>query len=215
MNYPPQYYFIMLGAIAGFIALVQKRLPKNLWLFPYFLLFTLIIELIAYHLSERGETNAALYNFSSVAAITYYMYIMLYIIHSVIARRVIWVMMILYDIISLINIFFVQKMETFHTMTYSLGCLKIVVLSMYYFFELFHVSKSIDLKKEPVFWIIAGLLFYYICTLPIIGALYYLFTFPDVIASSLEQIINILNVLLYSLFTIGLLCRVSFRRSML
>lgn len=215
MDYPPQYYFIALGAIVGFIAMIQKRLPRNLWLLPFFLSFTLIIEIIAYHMSERGQTNAALYNFSSVAAITYYMYLMLYIIHSVNARRVIWAMMILYDIISLVNIFFVQKMETFHTMTYSLGCLKLVVLSMYYFFELFQVPRAVDLKKEPVFWIVAGLLFYYICSLPIIGALYYLFTFPDVIASSLEQIINILNVLLYSLFTIGLLCKVSFRRSML
>lgn len=215
MDFPIQYYFIALGMIAGFVAMIQKRLPENLWLFPFFLLFTLVVEIVAWRLSERGQPNADMYNFSSVAATTYYMYLMLHVIYSKKARRIIWVMMILYDIISLSNIFFVQKMATFHTMTYSLGCLKIVVISMYYFFELFQLPRAIDLKKEPVFWIVAGLLFYYICTLPILGALYFLFTFPDVISSSIEQIITILNVLLYSLFTIGLLCRVSFRRSML
>jgi hypothetical protein len=215
MTFPVQYYVIALGIIAGFTALIQRRLPMNLWLFPFFLVYTLIIEIIGLRMAERVENNSALYSFNSVAATTYYMYLMLFIVHSKRARRVIWGMMILYDVISLTNILFVQKLETFHTMTYSLGCLLIVVVSMYYFFELFQVPRAIDLKKEPLFWIVAGLLFYYICTLPILGAVYYLFTFPDVIASSIEQIINILNVLLYSLFTIGLLCRVSFRRSML
>jgi hypothetical protein len=215
MTIPLQYFAIALGIIVGFIAMIQKRLPRNLWLFPFFLLFTLVVEIIGWQMAEKGEHNSALYNFSSVAATTYYMYLVMHIIHSFKARKVIWMLMIVYVIISLVNIFFVQKMETFHTMTYSLGCLMIVLVSMYYFFELFQVPRAIDLKKEPVFWIVAGLLFYYICSLPILGAVNFLYTFPDFIASSIEQIITILNVLLYSLFTIGLLCRVSFRRSML
>lgn len=214
MNFPYQYYFIALSMIAGFVAMIKGKLPENLFLFPFFLLFTLVVEFLGWWLSEIPKNNADLYNFSSLAASTYYMYLMLHMIYSRKARKVILVMMSVNVVISLINILFVQKLETFHTMTYSIGCLLIVVISMYYFYELFQRPRSIDLKKEPAFWIATGLLFFYICTLPILGALNYLFTFPDVIAGSVEQVISILNVLLYSLFTIGLLCRVSFKRSM-
>jgi hypothetical protein len=214
MHIPYQYYFIALSMIVGFIALFQKRLPEHLWLFPFFLLFTLVVEIIGWRMAEKNENNVGLYNFVSVAASTYYMYLMLHMVYSRRARKVILGLMCFNMIISLINILFVQKMATFHTMTYSIGCLLIVMISMYYFYELFRVPRSIDLKKQPAFWIAAGLLFFYICTLPILGALNYLFTFPDVITGSVEQIITILNVLLYSLFTIGLLCRVSLKRSM-
>jgi len=200
--------------IAGFVALFQGKLPEHLRLFPYFLLFTLVVEILGWQLAAKGKHNADLYNFSSVAGVTYYMYLMLHIIYSRRARKLVWGMMCFNAVISLTNILFVQKLQIFHTMTYSIACLLIVVISMYYFYELLQVPRSIDLKKEPAFWIAAGLLFFYICTLPILGALNYLFTFPDVIAGSVEQIITILNVLLYSLFTIGLLCRVNLKRFM-
>ena len=214
MNVPYQYYFIALSMVVGFITMVQKRLPEGLRIFPFFLMLTLVVEILGWQLSEHGKHNTDLYNFFSVAAFTYYMYLLMEVVYSRRAKRNILYTMSLYAIISLGNILFVQKINSFHTMTYSLGCLLIVVVSMYYFYELLQVPRSIDLKKEPVFWIAAGLLFFYICTLPVLGVLNYLFSIPGVIGRSLEDIISILNVLLYSLFTIGFLCRINFRRSM-
>jgi hypothetical protein len=215
MDVPYQYYFIAVSMIAGFIALMQKRITNLLWLFPFFLMLTLVVEIIGWQLSEKVQNNADLYNFFSLSAFTYYMSLIIEVVHSKKAKRAILMVMTLYVIISLVNILFVQKIDNFHTMTYSIGCLLIVVVSIYYFYELLQVPRSIDLKREPAFWIVAGLLFFYICTLPILGVLNYLFSIPGVIGRSLEQIISILNVLLYSLFTIGFLCRISFRRSML
>ena len=162
----------------------------------------------------KGAHNVDLYNFFSLAAFTYYMYLLMEVVYSKRIKKVILIVMSFYVVISLSNILFVQKITSFHTMTYSLGCLLIVVVSMYYFYELLQVPRAIDLKKEPAFWIAAGLLFFYICTLPVLGVLNYLFSFPGVISRSLEDIISILNVLLYSLFTIGFICRISFKRSM-
>lgn len=214
MNIPYQYYFIALSMIAGFVTLVQKKLSDGLKLFPFFLLLTLTVEIRGWQLSEKVLNNADLYNFFSVAAFTYYMYLLMEVVYSKTAKKIILYAMSGYAVISLSNILFIQKINSFHTMTYSIGCLLIVIVSMYYFYELLQVPRSIDLKKEPAFWIAAGLLFFYICTLPILGVLNYLFSFPGVIARSLEEIISILNVLLYSLFTIAFICRISFRRSM-
>ncbi len=214
MDIPYQYYFIALSMIVGFIALIQKRIPHRLWLFPYFLVLTLVVEILGWQLSEKGKHNADLYNFFSLSAFTYYMYLIMEVVYSKKAKRIILYVMSIYVVISLINILFIQKIHSFHTMTYSLGCFLIVVIAIYYFYELLQVPRSINLKREPSFWIVAGLLFFYICTLPILGVLNYLFSFPGVIGRSLEDIIAILNALLYSLFTIGFLCRINFRRSM-
>jgi hypothetical protein len=215
MDIPEQYYFIALSVVAGFIALRQKRLSRHLWLFPFFLVLTLVVEIAGWQLSEKAQNNADLYNFFSLAASTYYMSLIMEVVYSMKAKKVILWVMTLYVIISLINILFIQKINSFHTMTYSLGCFLIVVISMYYFYELLRVPRSIDLKREPAFWIVAGLLFFYICSLPILGVLNYLFSIPGVSSRNLQQIIMILNVLLYSLFTIGFICRISFRKSML
>ena len=211
---PFQYYFISLSMIVGFVILSRKNVPLYLRLFPYFLLVTLITEILGWLMSVEGMNNAALYNFFSVAAFIYYLYAIKQAIYSRRAKHIFKLVMIGYAIVSLFNILFIQKLLSFHTITYSVGCFIIVVGSIYYFLELFQYPRFIDLKRVPAFWMISGLLFFYMCTLPILGVLNYMFTFPDFIQSNILQLIMILNVLLYSLFTIASLCRIIFKRSM-
>lgn len=204
MNFPFEYYFIALSMIVGFLTLLKNRNARYLRVFPFFLLLALCTELWAFHLGQKNIPNIAFYNFFSVVAFVFYMYVLQYVIFSIKAKRIILMIMIGYAILSLSNILFIQKINTFHTITYSLGCFILIVISIYYFYELFQVPRSIDLKREPAFWIVSGLLFFYCCTLPILGIMNYM---PDAIAFNLEPIIMLLNILLYSLFTIAFLCR--------
>lgn len=214
MDFPFEYYFIALSMLAGFSVLIRKRNVYYTRLFPYFLLVALAIEILSWELSLRNIPNAALYNFFSTAAFAFYMNLIREAVFSTRAKKSITWVTLLYVIVALSNILFIQKINTFHTITFSIGCLMIVVTSMYYFYHLFRLPHSIDLSREPAFWIASGLLFYYLCTLPILGALNYLYTLPGVSGNSLAKIITILNVLLYSLFTISFLCRVNFKRFM-
>jgi len=212
---PFEYYFIALSMLAGFVTLPRRKGPLYLRIFPFFLLVTLVTEIWAWELALKGITNTAHYNFISVTGCVFYLYILRHEIFLKRAKKIILIIMISYVILSLYNIFFGQKIDSFHTMTYSLGCFLIVAVSIYYFYELFQVPRSIDLKREPAFWIVSGLLFFYVCTLPLLGVVNYLYTFPDIINAALEQLITVLNVLLYSLFTIAFLCRINFKRFML
>jgi hypothetical protein len=209
---PFQYYFIALGMIIGFAVFSRKGTPLYLRLFPFFLLVTFITEVIGWKMSLKGMNNAALYNFFSVAAFIYYAYVIKQAIYSRRAKQIFKLVMIGYTIVSLFNILFIQKIRGFHTWTYSIGCFLIVVGSVYYFLQLFQYPRFIDLKRQPAFWINSGLLFFYTCTLPVLGAINYVFTFPDTIMGSIIQLIMILNVFLYSLFTIASLCRIIFKR---
>ncbi|HYE56691.1 MAG TPA: hypothetical protein VD996_17705 [Chitinophagaceae bacterium] len=215
MDIPFEYYFIALSVVVGFVMQILKHTVHYVRFFPHFLLVALIIEITAWRLWTEGLQNAALYNFFSTVAFGFYLDLIRQVVFSKKAKKVIKWVMYIYLASALINILFIQKINTFHTFTYSLGCFLIVVISMYYFYQLFQLPHSINLAREPAFWIVSGLLFYYLCTLPLLGALNYLYTLPGVSPRSLEQITMILNVLLYSLFTISFLCRASFRKSML
>jgi hypothetical protein len=204
MSFPFEYCFIALSMIVGFATVIKNRNAPYLRVFPFFLLLALITELWSFYLGQKNIPNIAFYNLFSVVAFVFYMYVLRYVILSARAKRVILIVMVAYAALSLSNILFIQKIDTFHTITYSLGCFILIVISIYYFYELFQVPRSIDLKREPAFWIVAGLLFFYSCTLPILGIMNYM---SNAIAINLEPIIMVLNILLYSLFTIAFLCK--------
>ena len=214
MDVPLEYYFIALSVIAGIITMRRRRIPRYLKLFPYFLLVALINEIISWQLSERGVHNVAFYNFFSVSAFIYYMYMLSEMVFSKLVKKLILYVAAAYTIAALYNIFFGQGMDEFHTITYSIGCFMIVAVSIYYFLEIFQRPRFVDLKKEPTFWIASGLLFFYACTPAIFGLTNYIGSIPDTHPEELFPLITILNVSLYSLFTIAFLCRVNFKRFM-
>lgn len=166
-------------------------------------------------MGEQNINNSAFYNFSTVASFLFYLFIFKEVVYSPMIKKIILFLMIGYGFASLYNIFFVQGILVFHSITYSIGCFMIVAVSIYYFLELFQRPRYVNLKREPAFWIVSGLLFFYACTPAIFGVINYLISLPDmqINAVKLMPLITILNVSLYSLFTIGFLCRINFRRS--
>ena len=118
----------------------------------------------------------------------------------------------LYSLVAVVNIIFIQKMMAFHSVTYALGCLLVVVFCIYYFLELFKNPKSVKLNNKPAFWICSGLLFFYCCGFPLYGLSNFLGDISKLIIKNFFSIIIILNIFLYSLFTIAFLCRLKTRK---
>ncbi len=120
--------------------------------------------------------------------------------------------MFIYALAAVLNIVYIQKMQTFHTYTYVIGCLIIVIFCIYYFFELFRLPKSVKLKNNPSFWICSGLLFFYCCGFPLFGLINSWGNISPLILRNFDAIVTILNIFLYSLFTIAFLCRIKVRK---
>jgi hypothetical protein len=184
-----------------------KLNPSYLYLklFPPFLLVTILVEIWALYLGSIGKNNVTLYNFFSTFEFCFYLWIISLIINQKKAERIIRVTIIFYAFAATTNILFIQKMKTFHTITYALGCLLIVLFCIFYFFELFRQPKSVKLKNTPAFWICSGLLFFYCCGFPLYGFINY-WSGIKFIAKNFDKIFTILNIFLYSLFTIAFLC---------
>jgi hypothetical protein len=178
---------------------------------PFFLLTTFLLESYSLYLWNEGKQNVHVYNFFTIFEFCYYLFLISRIIANSKARRLILGALLVYPIIALLNILFTQK-NVFHSVTYSLGCLLVVACSVYYFFELFQRPKSSSLLREPAFWICTGLLFYYSCSLPLMGAINFLKSIPPLLFNNTVTFLNILNILLYSLFTIAFLCQSKIQR---
>lgn len=205
MSFLPAYiYFIALSFVVSLFVFYKNQYPYIRW-FPYFLFASLATEFAGSYMYSKGVNNLYLYNFFTVCEFCFYLICISVIIHSTLVKRVILVTAVLYAVISFANIIFFQGMKAFHTVTYSLGCLIIVAACFYYFFELFRLSKSVKLMRNPAFWICSGLLFFYCCGFPLY-AFISLWSRVRWISNSFGSIITILNIFLYSLFTIALLC---------
>ena len=214
MELSVHHIFILISAIVGFILLINGNLPAYMRLLPFFLVLTLILELIGRQMGVRGINNTIYYNLFSILSFIYYWYIIHQILRSGLVKRILLFCMIGYPLLSLVNIFYIQGPHVFHTMTYSFGSLLTIIFCVYFFYELFRIPHSINLKTHPGFWIVTGLLFFNACTLPFIGLANYIYQFSPVLIKNLKFILSFLNVLLYLLFTIAFLCRLNFQRSM-
>jgi len=214
MSFLPLY---VNAIVISFVSsLLVYSYPKTsyyyLRMFPPFLLATIITEVLGSYLSSIHRPNVALYNFFTVFEFCFYLYIINLIISNEKIRKVIKVVIMLYILIAVTNILFIQKIKAFHTVTYAFGCLLIVAACIYYFFELFKIPKSVELKKNPAFWICSGLLFFYCCGFPLYGMFNFLSDISKLIIKNFYNIITILNIFLYTLFTIAFLCRLKIRK---
>lgn len=214
MSFLPLYvYFIAISFLASLsVYFILKDSPVYLKLFPPFLFATLIVEIIGSYLSSVKKPNLWLYNFFTVFEFCFYLWIIALIISNKQMRKIIRVFLIVYAVASTINIIFIQKMKAFHTGSYAIGCLLIVAVCVYYFFELFKLPKSVKLKNNPAFWLCSGLLFFYCCGFPLYGMFNFLSGISKLIIRNFYSIIIILNIFLYSLFTIAFLCRLKTRK---
>jgi hypothetical protein len=82
----------------------------------------------------------------------------------------------------------------------------ILLPGFYYFFEIAKATSSVELKSEPKFWIMLGIMLYFGCTLPLF-LLNNLLDFSNVFERNVFAINSICYGLLYLLMIKAFLCK--------
>ncbi|HMH31937.1 MAG TPA: hypothetical protein VK543_02850 [Puia sp.] len=204
---------IVISFFAALTVYFQPGSPLYLKLFPPFLAMTILVELTAsYFIVKYGE-NVSVYNIFNIVNFCFYYFVLREIITNKTAKKVIFYIMMIFLPLAVCNLLFVQKIGNFNSMTFSIGSLLIVGMCVYYFFELFQLPKAINLLREPAFWICSGLLFFFVCSFPFFGLINFISNASLLLLSRFVRVLIIVNVFLYSLFTIAFLCRIRIRRS--
>lgn len=205
--------FIVISFLAGITLYFRQGTDRYLRLFPIFLLVTIIIEIVAYYWRTKGEYPTILYNLFTSFEFLFYTYALREIVYNQRVKKIFFHASLLYLVVVIVNFLFVQKTSSFNSVTYALGSLLTVAGSIYYFYEQFQLSQSVNLARQPAFWICSGLLFYYCCSFPVYGPLNFIRKAPYIIQKNLYVIVFLLNVFLYSSFTIAFLCRLRIKKS--
>lgn len=214
MAFLPEYFYIIVLSFLASLTVYTNTDPaeRYLKLFPPYLLITIMVEYYANYLGNLDKSNSFVYNPFLAFEFCFYLFIITRMITSKVVKKIIWVITILFAIGATIHIAFFQRKFYMDTNVYVTGCLLVVVFSMYYFFELFRYPKSVKLARTPAFWICTGILFFYCCGFPLYGMITTLMRFSKLVISNFDSLAAILNIALYSLFTIAFLCRLKIRK---
>ena len=215
----PNYLFFIVPTAAGIAFLVsltiffQPAKERYLKYFSFFLLANWILEMVSNYLALAKINNIMFNNLGSMLLVTFELWLVREIVYKKMAKKVLFYIVVCYPLFALTNIFFIQRGD-FHTTSYSIGCLLIVLACIYYFLELFQRNYMVTLARQPGFWICSGLLFYYCCTFPLYGFTKLMQVLPVVIIQNLVFILDVLSFFLYLSFSIAYLCRLKTRKSM-
>ncbi|HTI93090.1 MAG TPA: hypothetical protein VL727_20970 [Puia sp.] len=215
-------YLFYISPIAAFITFLAsltiflRPSQHEPWLkvFSVFLFINFLLDSTLDFLAMHALNNVFFGNLVDMFGFSFYLYLVRRIVQGRKAKQVFKYFQLFYILAAVINLFLVQKTVAFNTMTYCLGCLLIVSSSIYYFWELFQLRTSVNLLRQPSFWICSGLLFFYACSFPMQGLLNFINTMPKLIIQNLLIIYILLNSFLYLSFTIAFLCRLKTRKSM-
>ncbi len=197
--------------VSSLIALYHfKKLPGHLQLFSILILSTFAVEFIGYFLVRTN--NAWMFNIFTVIEFVLYLSIFRHIIHSNSQKKLLLALTISYVVASLANMLFFQGFFKFNNYSYSYGCMLVCAAVVMYFFQLLHYSNPQPLTHLPMFWIGTGLLIYYACNFFYMGLVNYLISVSLELATELFTLIAVLNIIMYSLFSAGIVCSITQRK---
>jgi hypothetical protein len=205
-------YFMLASLVAGLTVYFTTPSRIYLKLLPVFLLITFINELYAGYVVSKGGYTTVQYNIYNLLEFGFFIYLITQNIENRhIQRKPNWILW-LYLAIAIANLLIFQGINTYNSVTYAIGSLAVVALSIFYFFELFRKKHFVQLSREPSFWIITGILFYFSCSFPLLTTTNFIQKMPEIILNNLQSLLFLLNIMLYTLFTIAFLCRIKIRR---
>lgn len=203
--------FEFISFLASLTLYFRKPVSLYLKFFPFFLLITVVIEIIGAVYKFKQKWVTGMYNYFSVFEIVFYLFVLYHTIQNKNVKRIILYAGMLYPVIASINIY-IQKASAFHSNTYSVGAILLVCLCVYYFYELFKKTSLTNPIHEPAFWLCFGLLIFYSCTLPLMGFINFMHR-TKIELQVFALILSITNYLLYASFLIAFLCFFKFNNA--
>lgn len=198
------YIIILLEIVASILATINysKFSESKEKLFPIFLWFTVLVELLGSFLAEiLAISNYWLYNLYTLVSFLFFYYWYRLILNEAKHRIVIGIFAIIFSGVAIWNFIF-ESWELYHKYTFVTGALFTLICTILHFWQLLNSDEVLEVKYKLSFWISTGLLLFNMGMIPFMllseyfdfsGNAYYIF------------IIIGLNLILYGCYSIGFL----------
>lgn len=204
---------VLIISIAVGLYTTGKKSPLHLRLLPYNLILTLLTELIGHYYQKRGINNVIIYNIYALIQFFFLAYFFSRVIPNKTLQKLIWRISFIIPLLCILNLFFLQGPYVFNSYTFLLGSVEMILLGIIYFYQLFKSSANVILLKEPPFWISIGIIFFYTCSVTLVGSSNYIALLPKMILSNMNQILLLVGSFFYLMFIIAFLCQIQVRSS--
>jgi len=135
------------------------------------------------------------------------------IIQSAAMRKIIDVFLWTYPLFWAIVVFGIFGISRWNSYVSVVGSFFTILFSIAYYYQLFTQSELVRLDRSTEFWIATGLILFYTCNLPYTGMLNFLVKNYLRLATQFLYVLQILNILMYSLFIYAFLCRTITKKS--
>ena len=209
---PIHVFIIIICFVIALLAKLQKNPPRYLNTFIIYILVTIAVEMMAWWYAVHNKRNLIFYNFYAIINFTYLIFLLRSFMNNTKMINIMGVIMVIYPVLTLINLFLIQGHTVFNTYTFLSGCIIVVTASICYFYERIKYPGPHSLLKDPTFWVSTGLLFFYTCSPPLTGVLNAISLMPFYNYKTLYFINLMINIILYLLFSISFICNLIFRR---
>ena len=185
----------------------QKFLTMNFRWLMWSLVVTCIVEGIGYYHLRMIKNSNFIYHFYQPVEYTLVALFYINTIYSSFAKKVIRVSVPVFVLFCLANSLFLQDVNSPNSNCFMIEAVLLIVWSGFYFYELFTSNEEERIWRIPEFWVSTGVLFFYAGTFFLMGLLNYLYKVDMGLAKKLYVINHVLNLLLYSLYAVGFICK--------
>lgn len=194
----PDIILAVLGVLLGIQTLIKYKHHNLLAFFAT----SLLVEFMGYYYGRQGINNVLLFNLYSVFQFIYIMHCF----EKILDFKLLGSLKFFLPLICLLNIFLIQGPNTFHTYSFMIGSLTVIVLAITYLWKLFNTGKVESLLKNARFWFAIAVLLYFTTSVSVIGIFNYIATLPKSLITLSRIILLTVNTLFYLLLLISMIC---------
>ena len=181
------------------------KLDKSTIPIRVLVLITLILDSIIYYYFVTGQNKNNMFLFH---AFTFFEMILLFLyfrtfFQQIWAKNALIVLLILFALIAIINPLYWESLDEFPSITRTIECILIMILSILFFLNLFQQSNITNLLQYSHFWLVSGLLLFFAATffMNIVGSLV---INQNNLGFNVYDIHSFLNIFLNIIYTIAL-----------
>ena len=198
-------FSIISGCLPFIAALYNYRnLDKVLRIAAAFFLVSFLVDLglfLTMQLVERN--NYPILRIFILISMLFFTAIYYYAFIKTTLQKTIIILGLTAFLISIFNLFFVEGIWEYPSIANTILSVLLICFSLAYFYQLLNRQEFIHIEKQGLFWINAGVLFYYSVNI-------FLFMLFKQLLNTHEEVYminNITNIIANVLFTVGLLCK--------
>ena len=192
---PEKIFAIIIGAV------YFKRLPTPYKLVFYLIIIASIFESYGYYISQyTHKTNAWVFNFYIIVEVWLLGIAAIYLSRGVTIRKVFFSLLVVNSAIWVIDIC-INSIFLFANL--SMVCGSIILTFLYILILYYNLFSVKGVLQQPIFWLSVSTILYFGCDTPYMGLHNYLATHSPNLATELDYINRILDIIRYPLVAIS------------